>query len=134
MKVSILAAAMVLASSIFAFADAQFCADKTDPAEMSKCSLDTYAKEDGELKAVLKQIEGRLKDDADGTKLLTTAQKSWTQFRDDECAFSSSNMADSTYTFIFNLCRYNKTVSRKIDLKAYLKCGDGDMDCPVPAK
>lgn len=132
--------ALVLASSIFLVGvslahSQQSCGDKTNQTDMNICAGQAYSKADRELNSVYKQIAGRLKDDAGTTKLLVAAQKAWIAFRDAECNFSSSTVqGGSAYPFISNSCLYDKTKSRIQDLKVYLKCTEGDMDCPVPAK
>ena len=89
MKLSLLTAALILATSTFAFAD-QNCGDLTTQTDMNICAGKSYAKSDAELNKFYKQIETRLKGDADTTKLLVAAQKAWVSFRDAECNFSSS--------------------------------------------
>lgn len=101
---------------------------------MNVCSGKSYEKVDGELNKLYKQIEARLKDDADTTKLLVTAQRAWVAYRDAECGFSSSMVAQGTvYPFIHSSCLEGLTQNRIKDLKGYLSCEEGDMSCPVPA-
>lgn len=132
MRVSLLAAAMIFAAPSFAFAQDN-CGDKTNQTDMNICAGQAYAKSDKELNAVYQQIEARLKDDADTKKLLVAAQKAWIGFRDAECNFSSSTVAGGTaYPFISSTCLDGMTQSRIKDLKGYLTCQEGDLDCPVP--
>ena len=133
MKLSLLTAALILATSTFAFAD-QNCGDLTTQTDMDICAGKSYAKSDAELNKLYKQIETRLKGDADTTKLLVAAQKAWVSFRDAECNFSSSGVTGgSVYPFISSNCLDGMTQSRVKDLQGYLKCPEGDLDCPVPA-
>ena len=131
MKASLLTAALVLATSTSAYAE-QSCGDLTNQADMNICAGKAYDKSDTELNTLYKQIEARLKNDADTTRLLLTAQRAWVAFRDAECNFSSSVVTGSLYSFIFNSCRDGMTKVRIENLKVYLKCTDGDLDCPVP--
>ncbi|MGH6862282.1 MAG: lysozyme inhibitor LprI family protein, partial [Phyllobacterium sp.] len=93
-----------------------------------------YQKSDAELNKLYRQIEARLKGDADTTKLLVSAQKAWVAFRDAECNFSSSGVTGgSVYPFVSSSCLDGMTQSRITDLKGYLACTEGDMSCPVPS-
>lgn len=132
MRASLLTAALILATPTFAFAQ-QNCGDLTNQTDMNICAGQAYMKADAELNAVYKQIEARLTDDADTKKLLVTAQKAWISFRDAECDFVSSRVTGTLYPFISSTCLQGQTLSRIQDLKVYLKCGEGDLDCPVPA-
>lgn len=81
----------------------QNCGDLTDQTLMNVCAQKAFEKADGELNKLYRQIETRLKDDADTTKLLVTAQRAWVAFRDSECSFSSSMVAQGTvYPFVQN--------------------------------
>ena len=101
---------------------------------MTVCADQAFKKADAELNAVYKQITSRLKDNPDAAKLLVTAQKSWVNFRDAECAFSTSSAAQgSIYPMLVAQCRDTLTRKRVVELKAYLHCEEGDMSCPVPA-
>jgi uncharacterized protein YecT (DUF1311 family) len=130
----ILAAAYIGLIVTPAYAD-QNCGDLTDQTAMNVCSQKAFEKSDGELNKLYKQIQTRLKDDADTTKLLVTAQRAWIAFRDGECSFSSSMVAQGTvYPFVQNSCLDGLTQNRIKDLNGYLSCEEGDMSCPVPAK
>lgn len=100
---------------------------------MNECAGKALKKSDAELNAVYKEIEQRLKDDADTTKLLVTAQRNWVAFRDAECTFSDSRSAEgSVYPMIYAMCIDGLTQLRTKQLKVYLNCEEGDMSCPVP--
>ncbi|CAN7227330.1 lysozyme inhibitor LprI family protein [Phyllobacterium sp. LjRoot231] len=104
-------------------------------ADLNECYGNAYKKSDGELNALYKQITARLKDDAATTKLLVAAQKAWVAFRDAECNFSTSGSAQgSIYPMTQAICLDGLTSRRIDDLKSYLKCEEGDLSCPVPAK
>ncbi len=133
MKALLLSAALLLAASTFSFAE-ENCGDKTNQTDMNICSGQQYSQADDELNKVYKEIEGRLKDHADTKKLLVAAQRGWVGFRDAECAFSSSTVLGGTaYPFVSNTCLAEMTKTRTNELKGYLQCTEGELDCPVPA-
>lgn len=110
------------------------CANASDQATMNACAGDALKKSDKQLNELYKQVGTRLKDDADTTKLLVSAQKAWIAFRDAECTFSSSAVAQgSTYSMIYAMCLDGLTQLRVKDLQTYLACEEGDLSCPVPA-
>ena len=109
------------------------CANANDQATMNQCAGLDYKAADNELNAVYKQITGRLKDNAEATKLLVDAQRAWIGFRDAECTFSSSGVSGgSVYPWVYSSCLTGVTKVRVEALKQYLKCEEGDMSCPVP--
>lgn len=129
----VLSAALALSSTGMARA-AEDCANASDQATMNICAGDSFKKSDKQLNDLYKQIETRLKDDADTTKLLVSAQRSWVAFRDAECAFSASTVTGGTaYPMIYAMCLDGLTQARVKDLGGYLNCEEGDMSCPVPA-
>ncbi|EHH02584.1 urease-associated protein [Agrobacterium tumefaciens CCNWGS0286] len=110
------------------------CGNKTNQTEMNVCASESLKKSDAEMNKVYKEIEGRLKGDADTTKLLVATQRAWIAFRDAECDFQTSNVRTGTvYPFVNSSCHEGLTQSRTEDLKGYLQCTEGDLDCPVPA-
>ncbi|GGC70281.1 hypothetical protein GCM10010994_31080 [Chelatococcus reniformis] len=109
------------------------CANATSQKAMDDCAGKAFKASDAELNALYKQIEQRLKSDADTTKLLVAAQRAWVAFRDAECVFSSSGSAGgSVNPMIYAMCLDRLTKARTSDLKGYLKCEEGDTSCPVP--
>jgi len=109
------------------------CQDQTQRG-LDICADANFQKADAALNASYKEIVRRLKDDAPTTKLLVTAQKAWLAYRDAECAFSSSaNSGGSIYPMVFSICLEEVTQQRTKELGVFLKCGDGDTGCPVPA-
>lgn len=121
-------------SSPASLARADDCVNTQDQATMNECADQSLRESDAELNSVYKQVEQRLKDNPDTIKLLVSAQRSWVAFRDAECTFSSSRVAGgSVYPMVYSTCLDRLTQSRTKELKAYLKCEEGDMSCPVPA-
>ncbi|TIS54649.1 lysozyme inhibitor LprI family protein [Mesorhizobium sp.] len=133
MKTAILTAAAVLAMPAFAFAKDK-CANATDQATMNECADAAFKKSDKQLNELYKQIEGRLKDDADTKKLLVQAQRDWDRFRNAECSFQTAGAAGgSVVPMLVSTCMDGLTQSRIKDFQGYLKCEEGDLSCPVPA-
>ena len=103
--------------------------------ELNDCYGNAYKKGDSELNVLYRQITDRLKDDKATTKLLVAAQRAWVAFRDAECDFSTSAVSGGTaYGMIQAICLNKLTGKRIDDLKSYLNCQEGALDCPVPAK
>jgi uncharacterized protein YecT (DUF1311 family) len=101
---------------------------------MSACAAASLKASDSTLNKLYKEIRTRLEGDADASKQLVAAQKAWLEFRDAECAFSSSSASGgSIYPMIHALCLDGLTQKRIEDFNAYLNCEEGDMSCPVPA-
>jgi uncharacterized protein YecT (DUF1311 family) len=114
---------------------AEACDPNRSHAELSECYGNAYKASDAELNALYRQIEGRLKDDEATTKLLVTAQRAWLAFRDAECVFSTSAASGGTIRpMLDTICLDRLTGKRIDDFKAYLKCQEGALDCPVPAQ
>jgi uncharacterized protein YecT (DUF1311 family) len=110
------------------------CEDQTQSG-LNACAEAAYRKADAALNNVYKQIVRRLKDDAPTAKLLVMAQKAWIDYRDAECEFSSSGViGGSLYPMTLAICQEAMTTRRTRELGEYLKCGEGDAGCPVPAR
>lgn len=136
MKTAMLTAAMVLAMPTFAFAQDKCYDDAKSQAALNECADASVKKSDKKLNELYKQIEARLKDDADTKKLLVQAQRDWNKFRDAECSFQTAEAAGgSMMPMLIAQCMDGLTQSRVKDFEGYLKCGkEGDpMSCPVPA-
>ncbi|MEO5322656.1 lysozyme inhibitor LprI family protein [Mesorhizobium sp. CC13] len=110
------------------------CANANDQATMNECADKAFRASDAELNTLYRQIQGRLKDDPGAAKLLVAAQRAWVGFRDAECDFSSSGVAQgSIYPMTVLQCHDGMTRQRIKDLQNYLKCDEGDTSCPIPA-
>jgi uncharacterized protein YecT (DUF1311 family) len=123
---------------LVAAAGADDCGNAPTQAEINKCVDLAYQKSDAELNALYGQIASRLGHDPDSTetlKALIAAQRAWITFRDAECAFvASRTLGSSANLTIVDSCLSDVTAKRITDLKAYLKCHDGDLSCPVPPR
>jgi uncharacterized protein YecT (DUF1311 family) len=104
---------------------------------MNRCADKSFQQADSELNALYRQITNRLKGDGDAAetlKALVAAQRAWVAFRDAECAFvGSGTIGGSVHPMIVASCRAGLTEKRIADFKAFLKCQEGDLSCPVPA-
>ena len=115
-------------------AGASPCADQAEP-RLDVCAGVARDKADAALNGVYKQIVARLADDAAKTKRLIEAEKAWIAFRDAECAFANSDTeGGSIHSMELTLCQEKMTKTRTEELRSYLKCGEGDLGCPAPAK
>ncbi len=101
-------------------------------AGLNDCFGKVFKKADAELNKLYKEIRARLKDDADTTRLLVATQKAWISYRDAECAFQATG-GGSIAGLAYPICQAALTRSRIKDFKGYLKCQEGDTNCPVPA-
>ncbi|SEJ73218.1 lysozyme inhibitor LprI family protein [Achromobacter sp. NFACC18-2] len=126
------AAALVLTAG--AQAQVIKCDQASTQTDMSLCADQAYRKSDADLNAAYRDVMARLVDNKDATTRLQAAQKAWLFFRDAECAFSSSGVTGgSAYPMVLSMCLDKLTQARTKELRAYLKCEEGDMSCPVPA-
>lgn len=133
MKIAMLAVAAILAFPTMALAKDK-CADPQDQATMDECAGASFKQTDKKLNDLYKQIEGRLKDDADTKRLLVQAQREWIKFRDAECDFQTAGAGGgSMLPMLVAQCVDGLTKARIKAFERYLKCEEGDMSCPVPA-
>jgi uncharacterized protein YecT (DUF1311 family) len=134
MKTAILTVAVVLAMPTFAFAQDKCYDAAKDQGSLNQCADAAFKKTDKKLNELYKQIEARLKDDADAKKLLVQAQRDWDKFRDAECSFQTAEAAGgSMMPMLIAQCMGGLTQARVKNFEGYLKCEEGDMSCPVPA-
>ncbi|TPK32442.1 DUF1311 domain-containing protein [Mesorhizobium sp. B2-5-4] len=132
MKTAILTAAVVLAMPGFASAKDK-CADAKDQVTTNQCADASFKKSDKKLNELYKQIETRLKDDADAKKLLVQAQQGWVKFRDAECQFQAAGAAGGSMApMLISMCMDSLTQSRVKNFEGYLNCREGDASCPLP--
>ncbi|MCV3206923.1 lysozyme inhibitor LprI family protein [Mesorhizobium sp. YC-39] len=131
-------ATLILAVPLFTNAAraADDCANAQDQATMNECAGKSFTAADKKLNDAYRQIEGRLKDDAAGKKLLVDAQRAWVAFRDAECNFQGGprENAGSMYPMVVADCQAALTKDRVRDFENYLNCPEGEVSCPVPAQ
>jgi len=65
-------------------------------------------------------------------ELVAAAQRAWVAFRDAECVFSASGFP--LHGMIPAICLDKLTGKPIDDFKDSLKCQEGALDCPIPAK
>ena len=131
--------ATAVAAALFVASGAQAQTIKCDKAstqtDMNLCADQAYRKSDAALNAAYKEVSARLKQDTNATSQLQAAQNAWLFFRDAECAFSSSGTTGgSAYPMVLSMCLDKLTQARTKELRAYLKCEEGDTSCPLPGK
>jgi uncharacterized protein YecT (DUF1311 family) len=115
-------------------ARADACMDKAvSQSAMNECAGKSYEASNAALNKLYQQIVQRLHDDDATKKLLVSAQRAWLSFRDAECKFSASSVEGGTaYPMAQALCFDGLTSKRVDDLKSYLACKEGEINCPVP--
>jgi uncharacterized protein YecT (DUF1311 family) len=131
------AIALIFTITWFGVAHAQTpdCQNAANQAAMNSCANQAYKKSDAELNAAYRDVTKRLRKDRNATRRLVAAQRTWISYRDAECAFSSFRSASGTvYPMVIASCLDRLTRARTEALQSYLKCGEGDLSCPVPAK
>ena len=111
------------------------CASSASQTDMNLCEDAALKRADAELNKTYQEILERLKDSQETKQLLVASQRLWVRFRDAECAFTASGVeGGSIYPTILLNCRSTITENRVKELGVYLKCEEGDLACPVPAK
>lgn len=99
------------------------------------CADTDYKAADQKLNQTYGRIIKRLSGDRETIKLLQSSQRAWIAFRDAECDFRTSASRDgSIHPMEAALCLRDLTEERTKALDAYLRCGEGDPSCPVPAQ
>lgn len=131
MRVTTLAALALLAAGP-ALA-AEDCAGAATQGAANACAARELAAVDARLNASYNQVVGRLKAEPAARAALLEAQRAWIRFRDAECAFITVNGGGSVLPFLEARCRARLTEDRLRQLQDYLSCGEGELDCPVPA-
>ncbi len=102
---------------------------------MNACAGAAVKNTDAEMNNTYREIIGRLKDSDETKRLLVASQLLWLQFRDAGCAFAANRAKNGRiYPTIAQNCHNAMTALHIKGLGAYLKCADGDMECPAPSK
>jgi uncharacterized protein YecT (DUF1311 family) len=132
---TILLVALSLIAGAAIAQEAEDCAAPgLDQVEMNICFDNEYKKADAQLNVVYRRITDRLKDDKAKNGALVAAERAWVAFRDAECDFSASGVAGvPAFGMIRAICLTKLTDKRIDDLKSYLNCPEGQLDCPLPA-
>ena len=65
-----------------------------------------------------------------GRQALQKAERSWLQYRNDECRFETmSNEGGSVLPMIYSMCLTGQTERRTAELQAQIDCEEGDLSC-----
>ena len=126
-------AALALLAAGPALAAGENCADAATQGAANACAVRELGAVDGQLNAAYNQVMGRLKAEPAARAALLESQRAWIRFRDAECAFSTVNGGGSVLPFLNARCQARLTQDRLRQLRDYLSCGEGELDCPVPA-
>ena len=130
--VMVFAASSVHASDDICFEQAQ------TQAQLNACAAGSLKIADGELNALYRRMQDRLKDDPSTKALLTDTQRKWLGFRDAECSFTAVRSAGGSINAMqVNGCLTELTRTRVIELQNHLACGRGAgeqeaMQCALP--
>jgi uncharacterized protein YecT (DUF1311 family) len=134
MRAALTWATVILLGS-FTPALATDCSTATTQAAMNSCAADDFQSADRKFNATYKEITSRLQALEPARQLLVKSEQAWIQFRDSECMFATSSARDgSAYAMLVNQCKADLTRERTKRLEAYLRCEEGDLSCPVPAR
>ncbi|MBR7651076.1 lysozyme inhibitor LprI family protein [Brucella oryzae] len=114
-----------------ATAQADDCQNASSQAALNECYGKAYKKSDAELNKIFKTLQRRA-DDADLKKKLVQSQRAWIAFRDAECDMQTVG-GGSISGMAYSICLSDLTTERVNDLRKYLKCEEGDSNCPFPA-
>jgi uncharacterized protein YecT (DUF1311 family) len=123
-----------LALALGAWAQDGCDSPKATQFDLNSCADASFKVADAQMNSLYATIRTRLRDDPDAMKRLVAAQRAWLAFRDAECEFASgAESGGSIYPMVYSSCQTALTTKRNGDLKKYLKCAEGDIECPVPA-
>lgn len=127
------AAALLLGSTLsLSTAQADDCQDVTgSQADLNSCYGNQLKTSDGELNKLYKELERRA-DDAELKQSLVKSQRAWIAYRDAECDMQTIG-GGSIVGMSRAICLSGLTMQRIDDFKRYLKCEEGDSNCPFPS-
>ena len=95
------------------------CKRDGNTAQLKKCAADDYAVADKRLNQVYQQLIGQLR--GEQKQRLIQAQRTWIQFRDQNCRFVSSQALGGTAEGLFlTTCLTKVTQQRTQDLQEYI--------------
>lgn len=125
---------VIFATFFMATAQADDCIENAqDQAEMSACAQMDYLAAKATLTNHYEAMRQRVDGDDKTRGLLDESEKAWLAFRDAECTFATSKLADgSAYTMAKNICFTDLTKKRSDQLLDYLNCEDSGSNCPLP--
>jgi uncharacterized protein YecT (DUF1311 family) len=113
---------------------ARDCGPNATQMDLNDCAGDGMRKADAALNETYGRIMARLKPTPAAAQALRDAQRAWIRFRDGECDFATIGVeGGSIRPMVVAQCRQQMTEQRVTQLRRYLSCKEGEMDCPVPA-
>lgn len=118
---------VMLFTALSAHASDDMCFEKAQSqAQLNECAAGALKAADGELNALYRRMQDRLKDDPPTKALLIDAQRKWLSFRDAECSFTAVRSAGgSIHAMQVNGCLTELTRTRVIELQNHLACSRG---------
>ncbi|MGV3549692.1 lysozyme inhibitor LprI family protein [Rhizobium sp.] len=132
MKISLFAAAIIIASSGLAFAQEDppvDCANAQTQADMNQCAYQDFEKADEELNAVYKQaVKAATDSDKEAAEMgdhyvgavaeLKKAQRAWIDYRDGHCdGMSREALGGSMQPMLISGCQSTMTQARTKELR-----------------
>ena len=102
-------------------------------ADMNEEASKSYADADKKLTETYQDLLKNL--GPENQDRLRQAQRSWINFRDDECRFRTADSAGgSVHPMMVSGCLADLTHQRLNQLKALSDCEEGDLSCMVPRR
>lgn len=131
MRAPILLAALLLLPALPAAA--RDCGPNATQMDLNDCAAEGMLRADAALNETYGRIMARLKPAPAAAQALRDAQRAWIRFRDGECDFATIDLAGgSIRPMMLTQCRQRMTEQRVTQLRRYLSCQEGELDCPVP--
>ena len=125
MKLWIIAAAALIAAPAFA----DDCSNAMDQNTMNRCAEDSYQKTDKVLNDTYAKLMAAVDDPGFKAKL-KAAQRSWIQFRDNECTYETAdNEGGSIHPMVYAGCLTRLTKERTKTLEQLLICQKNAEKC-----
>jgi uncharacterized protein YecT (DUF1311 family) len=96
--------------------------------ELNEEAAKVFRKSDKKLNEIYQKLTAKIS--PAGQASLLKAEKTWIQFRDEECAFETlATEGGSIHPMVLLYCRARLTDQRLKDLEAQLNCEEGDLSC-----
>jgi len=96
--------------------------------ELNEKAGKDFAKADKKLNEIYRELMAKIS--SQGQALLKDVEKTWIQFRDQDCAFETLGTAEgSIHPLVLLNCKTRLTEQRIKDLDAQLNCEEGDVSC-----
>ena len=116
-------------------AAAETCRNPQTQSMMNSCAADQLLASEKRMAAVLAKVMARLHDQAETRALLSQSQSTWDQFRIAHCRFTTvDTVGGSINPLLYANCLEGLTIDRTRQLSRYVRCRNGDLDCPGPVQ